>query len=282
MYFIISACLWALTCMPYPNQQVAACTVQKAPEKLTIDSAYFKSFDGTTIYYETMGTGRPVVLLHGFIVNRTMWKPIVREQLVAAGYRVIIPDLRGNGRSDKPHDERFYKDNSEVKDIQALMRHLHIRRYDVVGYSRGAIVAAKLMTTDRRLQKIVLGGMGEGFTDPNWDRRRMMYEVFSGKAAKHPQLKGAYAYAKATGADTLAMQYLQLHQPVTSPQAIARVKKPVLVISGDQDTDNGSAETLAAMIPGAVCRRVPGNHNNTHASAEFVQEVIRFLGQDRP
>ncbi|TAF29494.1 MAG: alpha/beta fold hydrolase [Runella slithyformis] len=239
--------------------------------------SYFKSFDGTKIYYEQMGAGKPIVLLHGFIVNATMWKRSVREQLAAAGYRVIVPDLRGNGYSDKPHDPKMYANNAEIKDIQQLMKHLNIKQFDLMGYSRGAIVAAKIMSVEPGVQKVVLGGMGENFTNPNWDRRQMMYEAFAGKSSKYPQLKGAVAYAKSINADTLVMQYLQKYQPVTTPSELKRINKPVLVISGNEDFDNGSAEKLTALIPKAICKRVPGNHNNTHSSAAFATEVINFL-----
>ena len=238
---------------------------------------YFESFDGTKIYYEETGAGKPIVLLHGFIVNATMWKQDLRQQLVAAGYRVIVPDLRGNGYSDKPHDEKMYANDAEIKDIQALMKHLKITKYDLMGYSRGAILAAKLLTKDSAAQKTILGGMGDGFTSTNWVRRKVMQDIFAGKANNYPQMKGVLAYAKSVNADTLVMQYLQKYQPVTTPDELKKVKNPVLVISGDQDNDNGSAEKLAAMISKSTCKRVPGNHNNTHTSAEFVGEVIKFL-----
>ena len=238
---------------------------------------YFESFDGTKIYYEETGAGKPIVLLHGFIVNATMWKQDLRKQLVAAGYHVIVPDLRGNGYSDKPHDEKMYANDAEIKDIQALMKHLKITKYDLMGYSRGAILAARLLTKDSAVQKTVLGGMGDGFTNKNWTRRKIMQDIFAGKANNYPQMKGVLAYAKSVNADTLVMQYLQKYQPVTTPDELKKVNKPVLVISGDQDNDNGSAEKLAAMISKSTCKRVPGNHNNTHTSAVFVREVIKFL-----
>ena len=241
--------------------------------------SFFRSFDGTKIYYEETGQGKPIVLLHGFVVNATMWKLSTRQQLAEAGYRVIVPDLRGNGYSDKPQNEKMYANDAEIKDVQALMRHLKIEQYDLMGYSRGAILAVRLTTMDPAVQKTILGGMGEGFTDKNWDKRRAMYEVFTGKASKYPQLKGTLAYAKSVNADTLAMQYLQKHQPSTPPTELKKLKKPVLVISGDTDFDNGSAEKLSAMIPKSRCVRVPGNHNGTVASAAFTREVIAFLNQ---
>ena len=110
----------------------------------------FTSFDGTRIHYDVLGEGKPVVLLHGFITNGESWKRApVRQALADAGFRVVTLDLRGNGRSDKPHTAEAYRDNAELKDVMALMKHLKLTNYDVVGYSRGAILTAKLITPKR-------------------------------------------------------------------------------------------------------------------------------------
>jgi len=69
--------------------------------KFPKDSGYLSSFDGTKIYYEVRGKGKPVLLLHGFIINGNSWKKAaLYPDLLNAGYKVIIPDMRGNGKSD--------------------------------------------------------------------------------------------------------------------------------------------------------------------------------------
>lgn len=78
--------------------------------KYPIDSGYFSSFDRTKIYYEVRGEGKPVVLVHGFIVNSNSWKgTALYKDLMEDGYKVIILDLRGNGKSGKPHNEEAYE-----------------------------------------------------------------------------------------------------------------------------------------------------------------------------
>src|ERR1700733_9096935 len=105
--------------------------------KFPVDSNYFSSFDGTKIYYETRGTGKPVLLVHGFIVNSSSWKGTeLYHDLLNKGYKVIILDMRGNGRSGKPHDSTAYDNDAEAKDIMLLMNLLKIKQYNVVGYSR--------------------------------------------------------------------------------------------------------------------------------------------------
>src|ERR1043165_5453453 len=139
----------------------------------TDSGAYFKSFDGTKIYYEVKGSGEPILLVHGFIVNGQSWKRTeLYKDLLAAGYKVIILDQRGNGFSDKPHDSTAYDNDAEAKDIMGLMKHLNVKKYSAVGYSRGSIIVARLLELDKNIQKAVMGGMGTDFTNPQWPRDR--------------------------------------------------------------------------------------------------------------
>ena len=87
-------------------------------------------------------------------------------------------------------------------------------------------------------------------------------------------------YIKESGVDRLAMAYLQKTQPSTSRAELAAVTKPVLVICGDADEDNGSSRELASFIPGAEYRRVPGDHNGTSRSKAFADEVMSFTARN--
>ncbi len=237
---------------------------------------YFNSFDGTKIYYEVKGKGKPVLLVHGFIVNSQSWKrTVLYNDLLNLGYKVIIPDLRGNGKSDKPHQPEAYENDAEAKDIMQLMKLLKIKRYTVVGYSRGSIIASRLLLLDKRVTAAALGGMGDGFTDANWPRRQMFYRALMNEPVK--ELEAMVKYVKDSGLDQLALAYLQKGQPSASPQELGKLKKPVLVICGDNDPDNGSPDSLAKMIPSAVLMKVPGDHSTTLRSVAFSSAVVSFL-----
>src|SRR5436190_1260287 len=86
------------------------------------DSGHFYiSFDKTKIYYEVQGSGYPVILVHGFIVDGKSWKKtVLYTDLIREGYKVIRLDMRGNGRSDKPHTAEAYANDAEAKDIMGL------------------------------------------------------------------------------------------------------------------------------------------------------------------
>lgn len=244
--------------------------------KFPVASNYFSSFDGTKIYFEVHGAGKPVLLVHGFIVDGSSWKrTALYNDLLNDGYKVIIPDMRGNGKSGKPHDSTAYDNDAEAKDIIGLMNLLKINEYSVVGYSRGSIITARLLVLDKRINDAVLGGIGADFTNPAWPRRIMFYHALMGDSI--PELKGMVEYVQQQRLDQLALAYLQRSQPSTSKEELNKVTQPVLVISGDKDADNGSAAELAKLLPNSTVATVPGDHNHASATKEFSTTVINFL-----
>ena len=254
-----------------------------APLNPTPRDAQFTSFDGTKIHYETAGEGEPVVLVHGFISHGGFWKqtPLYQE-LLKNGFRVINLDLRGNGKSDHPHQLTAYQNDAEARDVMALAKFLKLDNYAVVGYSRGAIIASRLLVLDKSVRTAVLGGMGADFTNPQWPRREAFYRAFLnaslGGGAVPEAARGAVEYARTSGADLVALAQMQGAQPTTSPEELGDLHQPVLVIAGDQDSDNGSAAELAGLLGNATYESVPGGvHNNTARLPAFSTAIVRFL-----
>jgi pimeloyl-ACP methyl ester carboxylesterase len=100
-------------------------------------TSQYAEVNGINLYYETHGTGRPMVLLHGGLGSGEMFGPIITA--LAENHQVIMPDLQGHGRTadiDRPIDIRLMAD-----DIAALIDHLGLEKPDVVGYSLGGGVA---------------------------------------------------------------------------------------------------------------------------------------------
>jgi pimeloyl-ACP methyl ester carboxylesterase len=237
---------------------------------------FFTSFDSTKIYYEVIGNGFPVILVHGFIVNGDSWKKTaVYKDLIDAGYKVITLDMRGNGKSDKPHTDKAYANDAEAKDIMGLASMLRLNNYNVIGYSRGSIITARLLVLDKRIKKAVMGGMGSDFTDPEWPRRKMFYRALMGDTVK--ELEGMVKHVKEAGLDQLALAYLQKEQPSTSKDTLDKVNQPVLVICGDNDADNGSALELVKLFHHAEYARVPGDHGSALQTNEFGEKVLEFF-----
>jgi pimeloyl-ACP methyl ester carboxylesterase len=97
----------------------------------------YADVNGINLYYETHGTGRPIVLLHGGLGSGEMFGPILPT--LAERHQVIAVDLQGHGRTadiDRPLDTRLMAD-----DIAALIDHLRLDKPDLIGYSLGGGVA---------------------------------------------------------------------------------------------------------------------------------------------
>ena len=95
---------------------------------------------GVGIEYEVAGAGRPVLLLHGFPDSGRLWRYQV-PALAGAGFQVIIPDLRGYGRSDKPGPVDAYSLPLLAGDVLAILGGLGIGKAHVVGHDWGAALA---------------------------------------------------------------------------------------------------------------------------------------------
>jgi len=103
----------------------------------TKGAGQYADVNGINLYYETHGTGRPLILLHGGLGSGEMFGPILPA--LSAGHQVIAVDLQGHGRTadiDRPLDIRLMAD-----DIAALIEHLGLDKPDVIGYSLGGGVA---------------------------------------------------------------------------------------------------------------------------------------------
>src|SRR5260370_17695470 len=93
--------------------------------------------DGVGIEYEVIGEGHPVVLLHGFPDSGRLWRHQA-PALADAGFQVIVPDLRGYGRSDKPEPVDAYSIPVLAGDVMAILAELQIGRAHIVGHDSGA------------------------------------------------------------------------------------------------------------------------------------------------
>ena len=239
-------------------------------------SAYYTSFDNTRIHYEVKGSGYPVLLIHGFTGSGLNWKnKPVTDSLLAHGYKTITVDLRGNGQSDLPEDPNKYADDAEARDLKGLMESMGYTEYSALGYSRGSIILASLLTMDPHCKKAVIGGMGADFTNPEWPRRIAFYNALMYDTI--PGFEDFRKYIEQKGLNPLVLAAQQKEQPSTSKESLALLHLPVLVICGVEDSDNGSGRELQKLIPGAKFTEVPGTHNTASATPEFASLVLEFL-----
>lgn len=246
-----------------------------------IDPQFFDSFDGQRLAWREVGEGRPVVLIHGFFSDaHTNWIRYGHAAAVAAaGFRVIIPDLRAHGSSAKPHDAAAYPPDVLMRDGFALIEHLGLSDYDLGGYSLGARTTMRMLANGATPRRAILSGMGltgvtktEGRSD---HFRNILTNLGTFKQGSPEWL--AEAFLKTTKGDPVALLHI-LDTFVNTPEEQVRaVATPVLVLQGDADDDNGSAQALAEALPNSTYREIPGTHMSAVLRPELGQELAAYL-----
>lgn len=116
--------------------------------------------NGLTFSVIDAGDGPGVLLLHGFPDSSYVWRNQV-PALVDAGYRVVVPDLRGFGESDKPEGVEAYAMGELLRDVRAILRGLGVPRIHVVGHDWGAALAWMFaITQPQRVDRLVAISVG--------------------------------------------------------------------------------------------------------------------------
>ena len=249
--------------------------------------AAFTSFDGTELYYEEEGTGAPVVLLHGLSAStKGNWQePGIWAALVETHRRVIGLDARGHGRSDKPRDPSAYRDDAMVRDVAALFDHLGLEQTDLVGYSMGAGTALRFAARDRRLRRLVLGGIGG---DPaKWGgsegeaRVQRSKRWLAGLEAEDPDAiedkvaRAARRVFEARGNDLQAIAaLLRGSRHLADDIDLGNVAAQTLVVCGDKDV---SPDKLAAALPHAEALVLGGDHEGVVVNPELARAIASFV-----
>ena len=242
---------------------------------------YFESWDGARLAWHETGEGRPAVLLHGFFSDaRTNWIRYGHAAAIAAeGFRVIMPDLRAHGESAKPHDPAAYPPDALTRDGHALVAHLGLKDYDLVGYSLGARTTSRMLATGATPRRVVFSGMGlEGLTSTG--RRAGHFRNILTNLGRHERGSPAWMaeqFLKTTGGDARALLGV-IDTFVDTPLAVLEgFTMPVGVVCGAEDQDNGSAPALAAALPDGRYIEVPGGHMSAVVKPELGQAIASFL-----
>jgi len=253
------------------------------PALADLPPTFFSARDGERLAYREMGSGRPLVLIHGLFSNG--WTNWVRYGhaglLAAAGFRVILPDLRGHGDSAAPHDPAAYPRDVLADDGEALIRHLHLSdgAYDLAGYSLGGRTVARLLARGHRPGRAAVAGMGlAGLLDVTSRAgffRRVLQDVGSHRRGSPEWM--AEAFLKTTGGDPAALLPLLDSFVGVDRDALAGIALPVLALSGVDDHDNGSAADLAALLPRGRLAEIPGNHMTAVLRPELGIAIRDFL-----
>lgn len=237
--------------------------------------------DGLPIAVHSLGAGRTAVLLHGLSSNAQInWIKFGHAAAITqAGFHVVMIDARAHGRSAAPHDPAAYPRDVMALDTQAVLRALGVSDFDLVGYSMGSRLAINLIGLGARPRRLVLGGMGlEGLGA--WTRRRAFFlaalEHFE-TARRGDADYLAIQFMKTVGIDPVALRLLLMSTDDLPADMLDPLNMPTLVLSGDQDEDNGSARALADALVDADYEEVPGTHMSCITKPDFGQAIAAFL-----
>jgi pimeloyl-ACP methyl ester carboxylesterase len=227
------------------------------------------------------GEGRPTLLLHGFASTGESWfRWGLAQRLVAQGRRVIAPDFRAHGQSDAPERTAAYPKDVLALDQEALLRALGVGAYDVVAYSMGALVAVRMLVRGAAPGHVALGGMGDARVEGVTARDAMFRDAAAnGGGAKTEGARRIAQVLAKSGLNGPAILSVLDSLGRTPPAELKRLTTPVLVVCGEDDNENGSAEGLAAALGNARALRVPGAHGTTPQTDAFQDAVTGFLGR---
>ncbi len=212
------------------------------------------------IEIEVEGRGRPVVLLHGFPDCGRLWRHQV-PALVRAGFRTVVPDLRGYGGSDKPSGTEAYAIPLLVADVLAVLDALEIERAAVVGHDWGAAVTWVLGSlVPDRVERLAALSVGHplSFARAGFRQRQLSWYMllfpFEGIAEQwlsedgwanfrawsgHPDADAVIAELERNGSLTPALNYYRANVPpaalVAPPLELPPVQVPTMGIWSSDD-----------------------------------------------
>ena len=245
------------------------------------DIAYL-DFAGT----DTANPAKTILLIHGFASSAqvnwvsTGWVKRLNE----AGYRVVVIDNRGHGKSTKFYRAEDYGPDIFAADALALLDHLGITQCDVMGYSMGARITCWIShQAPQRVRRAIYGGMGNRIFGGSGGHELIAagLETDTPETITDPTAKAFRKFADATRSDRMALAACirPVREKITE-EMVSSITVPTLVAVGSEDDVGGSAEQLAQMMPGAEAFVIDGlDHMKATGAESYKQAVLEFLGR---
>jgi len=218
------------------------------PLPATADAGFIEQA-GARIWYSSYGVGAPVILLHGGLGHSGNWGYQV-PAIVAGGYRAVVIDSRGHGRSTR--DERPYSYELMASDVLAVMNTLHLERATLVGWSDGACIA--LVLAAKHPERVAGVFYFACNMDPSgvhpFEPTPALNRCFGRHREDYKQLSATPEDFKQFVEDVSLMQRTQPNY--TAPD-LAKISVPVRIVQSERDEfiRREHAEYLARTIPGA-------------------------------
>jgi 3-oxoadipate enol-lactonase len=251
--------------------------------------------DDADIFYEVLGSGPPVVLLHPFPANHELWKPAA--QALVSHYRVILPDLRGHGDSGIGTGPATME--KHAADIARVLDHEEVARAAFVGVSIGGYVLFEFWRKYRaRMEALVLCNTKAQSDTPEAraSRQQAAAEVIErgtepffesmlpkliGKTTYNTRpdlVEGALRMMRKMSPEDVAMVQRGMAERPDSVETLKTVNVPTLVVTGDEDIFTGvpEAELMRRNIPGSQMKVIGrAGHYSPWEQPEDVGKLVR-------
>lgn len=253
-----------------------------APLPVTAEQGYVEH-DGAHIWYAAYGSGAPVILLHGGLGHSGNWGYQV-PALVRRGFRAVVIDSRGHGRSTR--DARPFSYELMASDVSAVMDDLHLEKAGMVGWSDGACTA--LVLSSRAASRVAGVFYFACNMDPSGAKQITEFApILQRCISRHMQ---DYAQLSATpdqfDAFSDAVGLMQRTQPNYSANDLAQISVPVVIVHSEQDEfiKREHAEYLARSIPNAKFVYLPGvsHFAPLQRPEQFNRVMLTFLEKVLP
>lgn len=216
------------------KKMIATLLLLFIPVHVYAQEGNFANVNGVEIYYEVHGEGEPLVMIHGFTLNHTMWDLFIEG--FSENFQVILVDIRGHGRSTNPTN--IFTHEESAKDIYGLMDTLQIDTYKGIGFSSGGMTLTHMATMDTtRVEAMVLIGSTSFFPEPareilrsiNFDdiHENWMNRLKQDHAGGEPQIRNIITQWKSVTDSYDDMNF--------TPPYLSTIKAPTLIIHGDRD-----------------------------------------------
>ncbi len=268
---------------------------------------FFSLHDKEDIYYEERGEGPPIVFIHGWAMSGMVWQ--FQKEALAPYWRVIVPDLRGHGRSFLPVSARLSLSDM-ADDLVNLVQGLNLERAVLVGWSLGGMVALEAFAALReQLAGLVLvgatpcfiAGEGYGYGLPPKDVRgialrlkrdysKTMGDFFKGMFApeemhwdQYQRVVREIVIPGRQPAPEVALQGLELLAGADLRGFLPQIDRPVLLLHGSCDTISlpAASQYMAEHIPDAAMEIMEGCGHAPFMSRpdEFNRLLGGFMGR---
>lgn len=257
----------------------------------------FNPVDGTRIRYtvvdptDAAGDAPDLVLVHGSVLSSAIWRGFGYVKALRPRFRLIVPDLRGHGRSGKPHDPAAYSMKLMAGDLLAVLDAAEAGRPHYLGYSLGARAGLALaISAPERLRTLIPGGGSARPHAGEFDRlffpgctevleasgMEGFIKEWEARMGRPVDPATKTAFLANDGAAMAAYFRGAQDEPGIDEAVLAGIQVPTLVFVGSNDGARlADAHFLARTIPGAEVAVIPGpNHATTPAATRQVLEVV--------